>query len=185
MKLSLHSLLMALALCGPWPAAHADRDVWTDRLSASLGSGNHLDIYRIGMQKRWNHSWFKGGAWYLGGYWDTELAELEADRGQSDNVYGISLTPVLRYQRDARLSSGVTPFAEAGIGPHLFSETKLGNADLSTAFQLGSLLGLGLGFGDRGQYELTYRYMHISSAGLKDPSDNLDLHLVKLGYSFN
>jgi len=185
MKLSLHSLLMALVLCGLLPAAHADRDVWMDRLSASLGSSKHLDIYRIGMQKRWNHSWFKGGAWYLGGYWDTELAELEADRGQSDNVYAISLTPVLRYQRDARLSSGVTPFAEAGIGPHLFSETKLGNNDLSTAFQLGSLLGLGLGFGDRGQYELTYRYTHISNAGLKDPSDNLDLHLVKLGYSFN
>jgi lipid A 3-O-deacylase len=185
MKLSLHSLLLALTLWSMLPAAHADRDVWADGLSLTIGGGSHLDVYRIGMQKRWNHSWFKGGAWYLGGYWDTELALMEADRGESDNVYGISLTPVLRYQRDARLSSGVTPFAEAGMGPHLLSETQLGTSNLATAFQVGSLLGLGLGFGDKGQYELTYRYSHVSNLGIKEPNDDLDLHLVKLGYSFN
>ena len=95
------------------------------------------------------------------------------------------MTPVLRLQRDANLSSGVTPYAEAGIGTHLFSNTKLGNRDFSTAFQFGSIVGVGVGFGERGQYELSYRFQHLSNADIKKPNDAHDLHLLRLGYNFD
>jgi len=42
-----------------------------------------------------------------------------------------------------------------------------------------------LGFGRHGQYELGYRYQHISNAGIKRPNDGLNLHMLRLGYSFN
>jgi len=188
MKFALHTLLLTLALALVQPSAHAGNDVWLDGLSITVGASEHpesTDIYRIGMQKKWRRSWFKGGAWYLGGYWDTELARMQADVGATKKVYAVSLTPVLRYQRDAHISSGVTPFAEAGLGLHLLSENELGNNNLSTTYQFGSLLGLGVGFGEKGQYELSYRFTHISNADIKEPNDSLDLHLVKLGYNFN
>ncbi len=169
-------------------AADAGERPWIDAVSVTMGEEDGSDgtsVLRAGIKKNWRHSWFTGGAWYLGGYWDTELAVMEADRGNTEEVFGLSITPVLRYQRDARLSSGVTPFAEAGLGVHLLSGTHIGNNDLSTAFQFASLVGVGLGFGERGQYELTYRFTHFSNADIKQPNDGIDLHLLKLGYNFN
>ena len=162
---------------------------WIDGFSLTYGKdedSNDVDLIRIGLQKRWDRTWFKGGAWYLGGYWDAELAYLESDTKHSDNsnLLDLSLTPVFRYQRDANLSSGVTPYAEAGIGPHLLSHTSLGFQQYSTAFQFGSLVGFGLGFGGNGQYEIAYRFQHLSNANIKKPNDGLNLHLLRLGYSF-
>jgi hypothetical protein len=87
-------------------------------------------------------------------------------------------------QRDATLSSGVSPFAEAGIGAHLLTATRLGERTFSTALQLGSVLGLGVGFGGNGQYELSYRYQRLSNIGIKQPNDGLDLHMLRIGYLF-
>jgi hypothetical protein len=78
----------------------------------------------------------------------------------------------------------VSPFAEAGIGAHLLSDTRIGNRDLGSAFQFGSLISLGVGFGERGQYELAYRFQHLGNTGIKQPNDGLKLHLLRLGYNF-
>jgi len=161
---------------------------WIDTITLSLGKdndSNDTDVFRIGFQNKWKHTWFDGGAWYLGGYWDTGLALMETDYGRDNELLDFSLTGVFRFQRDANLSSGLTPFAEAGIGPHLVSDTRLGKRDLTTAFQLGSIVGFGVGFGERGQYELSYRFQHISNGDIKKPNDTLDLHLLRLGYSFD
>ena len=188
MKTTPRVLILLLLLSCQTLHASAGGSYWLDGVSVTVGESDDSDgteVLRIGMQKRWHHSWFNGGAWYLGGYWDSELAFMQADRGSTDEAYGLSITPVFRYQRDARLSSGLTPFAEAGLGFHLFSETKFGDNDLSTLSQFGSLVGLGVAFGERGQYELTYRFTHISNGDIKKPNDGLDLHMLKLGYNFN
>jgi len=179
---------LMLILCQGLPAS-ADERHWVDAISIGLGEGvdnsRGIDVLQVGIQKRWRHSWFTGGAWYLGGYWDTELAVMDADAGDTKEVLGLSITPVLRYQRDANLSSGVTPFAEAGLGAHLLSDTHIGYNDLSSSFQFGSLIGVGVGFGERGQYELSYRYTHLGNGDIKKPNDGIDMHLLKLGYDFN
>jgi lipid A 3-O-deacylase len=181
-----HFLFSLLLLAGMLPAAHAANDAWVDGLTYTHGENSRqegIDVHRLGIEKRWRHSWFNQGAWFLGGYWDTELAVMQPDSGP--DVYAVGITPVFRYQRDSHLSSGVTPVAEAGIGAHLLSNTHIGKTDVSTAFQFGSLVGFGIGFGERGQYELSYRFTHISNADIKKPNDGLDLHLVRLGYNFN
>lgn len=183
-RILLITLLLLLqqfqASAGEWPRI--------DAVTAAFGASEDSDdskVYRIGFQKKWRHSWFDSGAWFLGGYWDTGLTRIKADTGHTDAVYDINLTPVFRYQRDAGLSSGLTPFAEAGFGVHLLTDTHIGSNNLSTAIQFGPLLGLGVGFGERGQYELTYQYTNMSNADLKKPNDGFDAHLLKLGYNFN
>ncbi|MBT8117252.1 MAG: acyloxyacyl hydrolase [Gammaproteobacteria bacterium] len=181
------NLLVPLLLLAQVPAMASSPPNWIDAVSFTLGkddNSNDTGVYRIGFQNKWERSWFEGGAWFLSGYWDTELGYLETDIGVYNELVDVSVTPVLRLQRDADLSSGVTPYAEAGFGPHLISETRLGRRILSTAFQFGSLIGLGVGFGERGQYELSYRFQHISNADIKTPNDGLELHLLRLGYNF-
>ena len=184
-----HLLPVTVFLIAQAMSVDASAKDWIDAVSFTYGQdedSNEVDVYRVGLQNRWERTWFKGGAWYLGGYWDAELAYMDSDLEYRDNneLLDISLTPVFRYQRDANLSSGVTPYAEAGIGPHLLSETRLGFQKYSTSFQFGSLLGVGLGFGDNGQYELAYRFQHISNANIKKPNNGMNLHLLRLGYSF-
>ena len=182
-------LAIPLLLLTFMTTAGANGNRWVDSVSMTLGTDEDsldADVYRLGLQNRWGRTWFNGGAWNVGGYWDAELAYIKADAeyGENDELYNISLTPVFRLQRDAALSSGVSPFAEAGIGAHLFSDTSLADDSYATAFQFGSLLGCGIGFGKHGQYELGYRFQHISNASIKTPSDELNLHMLRLGYSF-
>ena len=181
-------LFFPLLLCTAVSGANSNN--WIDAISVSFGQdedSNETDVYRIGLQNSWERTWFNGGAWYVGGYWDAELAYMDSDYSGAKNsdLFDISLTPVFRLQRDTALSSGVSPYAEAGIGPHLISDTRLGRQQYSTAFQFGSLIGAGLGFGDRGQYQLGYRFQHISNADIKTPNDGMNLHLLRLAYSFD
>jgi lipid A 3-O-deacylase len=189
MKPTYRVLAIPLLLLPFITTAGATGNNWVDAISLSLGTDEDsidADIYRLGLENRWARTWFNSGAWNVGGYWDAELAYIKADAesGENDALYDISLTPVFRLQRDTALSSGVSPFAEAGIGAHLLSDTSLADESYSTAFQFGSLLGCGLGFGKHGQYELAYRFQHISNASIKTPSDELNLHMLRLGYSF-
>jgi opacity protein-like surface antigen len=181
--------LLLLLLLTHTTATAASGSNWIDAISLTYGQdedSSKIDAFRVGLQNRWEHTWFNGGAWYLTGYWDAELAYLDSDLKNSENneLFDLSLTPVLRLQRDAQLSSGVTPYAEAGIGTHLITDTRLGQKKYSTAFQFGSLVGFGLGFGEHGQYELGYRFQHISNADIKTPNDGINLHLLRLGYLF-
>ena len=187
--MTLHRRLLLLLAVIFSTAAQAAGNNWIDAISLTYGEDmddNETRLYRLGLQNKWGRTWLNDGAWYVGGYWDVELAYMESDHenSENDNLFDLGLTPVFRMQRDASLSSGVSPFAEAGIGPHLISETRLGKQQYSTALQFGSLIGFGLGFGDKGQYEISYRFQHLSNADIKTPNQGMNLHLLRLGYSF-
>jgi len=187
--MTLHRRLLPILAVIFSTTAHAAGNNWIDAISLTYGEDmddNETTLYRLGLQNKWERTWLNDGAWYVGGYWDVELAYMESDheKSKNDNLFDLGLTPVFRMQRDASLSSGVSPYAEAGIGPHLISETRLGNQQYSTALQFGSLIGFGLGFGNRGQYEISYRFQHLSNADIKTPNQGMNLHLLRLGYAF-
>ena len=192
MKLQHHLISLLAVICTVicTGTSHAAGNNWIDAISLTYGedlNDNDTKLYRLGLQNKWERTWLNDGAWYVGGYWDAELAYMESDHknSENDNLFDLGLTPVFRMQRDATLSSGVSPYAEVGIGPHLISETRLGKQQYSTAFQFGSLIGFGLGFGDKGQYEISYRYQHLSNADIKTPNQGMNLHMLRIGYNFD
>lgn len=88
---------------------------------------------------------------------------------------------------------GVTPFArwrfaentgvELGVGAHVFSGTRLGEKDLSTAFQFGSSLGVF----HRVQgtpWVLGLRLTHYSNADIKRPNPGQDYVQFRASYVF-
>jgi lipid A 3-O-deacylase len=180
-------LIVPMLLLASLTLAHGAESRWVDSMTVSLGKDNDTNktnAIQFGLQNKWNRTWFNDGAWFVGGFWDASLAYLKSDINQDTSLFDLSLTPFLRLQRDAQLSSGVTPFSQIGLGGHLLSDTELGNRDLATRLQFGPQVGVGLGFGRKGNYELTYRYQYLTNGGIKQPNDGLKMHFLSLGYAF-
>jgi hypothetical protein len=185
MTTPIRILIISLLSAAWFGTVSAADNRWVDSVSLSVGRENVIDadMYRFGVQNRWNRTLFNGGAWFVGGYWDLSLAYLQSDKDNSD-LFALGVEPVLRLQRDADLSSGLSPFSEIGIGASLLSETQLHDRKLDTIFQISTHLGLGLGFGSKGRYEVAYRFQHLSNADISDNNDGVDFHLIKFAYNF-
>lgn len=180
-------LLLPVLLLAPFTPGAAAEKHWIDSISVTVGKDNNTNKTQsigFGVQNKWNRTWFNEGAWFVGGFWDASLTYLKSDINHDSSLTDFSITPFLRLQRDAQLSSGVTPFSQIGIGGHLINDTEIGNRDLATHFQFGPQIGVGLGFGKNGNYELTYQFQHLTNWGIKQPNDGLKMHLLSFGYAF-
>jgi lipid A 3-O-deacylase len=187
MTMFVRLLIVPMLLLAYLTLAHGAESRWVDSITVSLGKDNDTNktnAIQLGLQNKWNRTWFNDGAWFVGGFWDVSLGYLKSDINQDTSLTDLSLTPFLRLQRDAQLSSGVTPFSQIGLGGHLLSDTELGNRDLATRLQFGPQVGVGLGFGQKGNYELTYRYQYLTNGGIKQPNDGLKMHFLSFGYAF-
>jgi hypothetical protein len=75
-------LLVITVLLSPLTAWCANADNWIDSITVGYGkesNTNDADIFQLSLQHKWNRTWFNGGAWYVGGYWDTGLSYLNAN----------------------------------------------------------------------------------------------------------
>lgn len=144
------------------------------------------DVNRYGVAVKWDWGarWFKTGDWYLGGYWETNITYWDGDDGNTgnDSLVDFSVTPVFRYQREP--GTGFAPFAELGVGAHVYTEDGIGDRDFDVPFAFGSHFGVGARFGSRQEFELLYRFQHQSNAGLGDDNPGINFHAVHLGYRF-
>lgn len=91
----------------------------------------------------------------------------------ADKVWQISAIPMFRWLTASPL------YLEMGIGPTIFSRTRFAGESISTAFQFGDHLGLGLLIGQNTRIRL--RYSHFSNASIKKPNPGLDI--VQFTYS--
>ena len=181
------SLVVSMLLLAQGSLALGADNRWIDSISLTLGKDNDTNKTNsigIGVQNKWNRTWFNDGAWFVGGFWDLSLTYLKSDINEDSSLTDLSITPFLRLQRDAQLSSGVTPYSQIGLGGHFINDTEIGNRDLATRFQFGPQVGVGIGFGAKGNYELTYQYQYLTNAGIKQPNDGLKMHLLSFGYTF-
>ena len=157
-----------------------------DGVAIEAGHGDATSNYRISVQSYWNKRWFTQGKWFLSGYWEFDVGRWISRPGFTDNssLTEIGITPVFRFQSKERYWDSVWPYVEAGIGAHLLSHTQLGNRRFSTAFQFGDHVGFGVLFGRHGQFDLGYRFQHLSNADIKEPNNGINFNLVRFGYRF-
>jgi lipid A 3-O-deacylase len=153
-------------------------------ISVEAGRGESVDIWGLGVK------WTDLHTWHLGGHVDLGISLL----GRVDHWHGtemnavvtdlwdVSATPVLRLQPTER--SGVTPFLDVGIGVSLLSQTRIDSRVLSTHFQFNELIGPGVRFGERGQYELSLRVQHTSNDDIKEPNNGLTFRTIVFQYAF-
>jgi hypothetical protein len=149
-------------------------------------SGNvNVNMYRVGVQWDWNKKWVEMGNWHLGGYWESDAGywSNNSHARTHANILDIGFTPVFRFQQTTR--SSLSPYLELGVGLHFLSATSLNDQrQFGSSFQFGDHVGVGFRFGDKGKYDLGYRYQHFSNAGLKDPNQGVNYNELRLQYHF-
>lgn len=151
-----------------------------DGIAVGVGRGPAADVAHVALQWHWHRHWAAGRHWRFSGYWDAALGRWRSRSARAGSeIADLGLTPVIRLEHaDAR---GL--YFEGGIGAHLLSRTRL-SADkrLSTAFQFGEHVAIGLRFGPQGRYDLQARLQHVSNADIKEPNPGFNFAELRLTY---
>ena len=182
-KFAAAGTALAFLLVATAPATAADIAGLT---IAGADGRRDTETFRLGIRSYWDRFWFTEGDWQLGAYWEAQLGYWDSDKSGAghDDLAEISLTPVFRLEPKSARAGGFSPYVEGGIGLHLLSNTSIGNRQLSTMLQFGSLVGAGFRFGDAGRYQLGYRFQHISNASIKSPNDGMNLNEIRFAVDF-
>jgi len=176
-------ILLVTSLAGAPTARAVDGIALEYGRSDSYGAS--VDIVRVGVQWNWATRWALGANWHIGGYWDLAFGYWANDSAGRTNssILDLGFTPVFRLQQSTL--GAVSPYLEAAIGFHLLSESSVTTQrKLGTRFQFGDHLGVGVRFGERNEFDLGYRYQHLSNAGIKQPNQGINFHQLRLQYHF-
>ena len=119
-------------------------------------------------------------------FWEASLGSWRGFKPDANNqtVTDIGITPVFHLEQ--KEGSGITPYLEAGVlGIHLISPTSIySGRNFSTALQFGHILGFGVSLGERRQFDLGYRFQHLSNGNIKRPNNGVDFNQIHLAYRF-
>jgi Lipid A 3-O-deacylase (PagL) len=112
---------------------------------------------------------------------DRHVARGQARPGQSA-LADVGITPVFRL---ARGYPDAVYFKGGFLGVHLFSNVFMYEGKIfGSTFRFGLFLGGGVDFGDRHQYTRSYRFQHMSNAGMVEPNQGVNLSELHVGYFF-
>lgn len=157
-----------------------------DGVSVEYGTGSDgTDLARIGLLSDWNKSWFNDGDWHVTGFWEGSLGQWSghSSKGNNQTITDVGLTPVFRFEQ--KNLSGMAPYVEGAIGFHLISPTFINaGRKFATSFQFGDHVGFGMRFGERHQYDVGYRYQHLSNGSIKQPNQGINFNEIHLDYRF-
>jgi lipid A 3-O-deacylase len=90
-------------------------------------------------------------------------------------IWHVGLTPLVRYW--------LTPNTaiEYGLGANVFSDTAVGDKEISTTFQFGNSIGVLHRYAGT-PWSTGLRFTHYSNAGIDTPNPGLDYLHLRIGY---
>ncbi len=134
------------------------------------------DFYQAEAFANWNlpWGWDLGKEWHLQSRADFSLGWL-GDNGHDAAIGTSGLSLVLGRQR-------LPVLLEGGVSPTLLSQHEFGDKNFGTDFQFTSHVGLNWDFARH--WRLSYRFQHMSNAGLASPNPGLNMHLFGVSYLF-
>lgn len=146
-----------------------------------LGEGDEsTKMLRGALRWNWTKQWDIGANWTVGGFWEVGLGYWNGGGREAKDLMDIGVTPVFRFS-----PRGSNFFLEAAIGAHLLSETRINRKrEFGSSFNFGDHIGFGGIFGDRKNYEVGYRFQHLSNGSIAQPNDGINFHQVRLGFNY-
>jgi lipid A 3-O-deacylase len=152
-----------------------------DGISLGIGkSRDSINIYHLGFQKQFGHSWLKSEVGSLSGYHELSLNYWEHS---DESIQQVAYSPVFAYESTA-FGSGIFPYLEGGIGVSYISEKMIKGRNMSSHFQFEDRIGMGVRVGEDRKHDLNFGYLHYSNAGIKQPNDGIDIFILSYTYSF-
>jgi lipid A 3-O-deacylase len=122
------------------------------------------------------------------GNWDLSAAYWSTNgdtRNRHKKLGSFAVAPVLRIGVDPHLDWIVAPFMDFSVGLALHTNTHLGNHNLGSFFAFQDKLGIGLAFGKKQAFSLSYHYLHYSNARIFPPNDGINVkYLFEMSYRF-
>lgn len=110
---------------------------------------------------------------------EVSLGHAQPPAGQPGGaLWHIGVAPVARWH------VGPSTDFELGVGANLFSATRLGLREFSTAFQFGDFIGIEQRL-NGSPWRAGLRLSHYSNADIKRPNRGQDYIEVRLGYAFD
>jgi|SRR5690625_621804 len=175
MRIKIIPLLVSAVFCSA-PISATAQAVAGPGLGLQLGY--HADYRRASIvyetpslwQHQFNNEWGKIDLHVAFGlsYWHSK-------RYDASSMGQFGAIPMVRWWPNERF------FLEVGSGPTVFSRSKFAGHRLSTHFQFGSRIGVGIAT-KHGQVGI--RYAHFSNANIRKPNPGLDLLEVMAIYRF-
>jgi lipid A 3-O-deacylase len=173
----LRHILAALVLaCSLAPSARADGGTW---IAAALGSGENIDVLRIGGGFRpCSCDWLASiGATPFAGV-HVEYWNARGDRHPNDNSWNVGAVFGPRWSLAPQ--SVLQPFIELGLGGLAVTETRIGTRNLSTALLFDERLAAGIALDPAARYQLAVYAEHRSNGRIKTPNDGLTTYGLEL-----
>ena len=160
--------------------------VWAvDAVSVEVGKGFYTDVVRVGAVWDSDRHWSVGSATQLLAYWEATAGVWRghSQAGENQIITDLGITPVFRLQQQEL--SGFASYLEGAIGFHLISPTFIySNRKFGSAFQFGDLVGVGIRYGEHRQFDLGYRFLHVSNGNIKQPNPGINFSQVHFIYHF-
>lgn len=166
--------LAAMLALGATPLA-AQELYQSSSIGLRLGVGEHYQRAEVAWESPsfWTYRFDGGSRLDLVG--ELGVAYWRANGSRTpDSVWQLSAIPLLRWTWADRY------YVEGGIGATVFSHASFADKNMSTAFQFGDHIGVGMHVSDNSR--LSLRFSHFSNAGIKRP--NPGLNILQLNYSY-
>lgn len=154
-------------------------------IAAEFGYGQDVRVQSLDLDFDWCRTCRLAAPEHTSLAWEFAAEAMQGHRPHeaNNNLFALGAMPLLRYGWPARNG---TLFVEDGIGVRLLSRTRLYNErELSTAFQFGELLGVGLRFCHRNACEAGLRVQHMSNANIKTPNDGVTFPAIRFALHWN
>ncbi len=178
MKKTLFALIFSvLGATGSVGSAQASPSV-----ALTLGSGTDADLTQLSLITHrgfWSHQFANG--WSASAHLEFGIAEVNGKlSGANKGIVVLGVTPVLRFE--PKKSPG---FFEFGIGANYFDQKRIhSNKSVGTNFEFGDLIGLGVKLGEKDQFEIGYRLIHYSNAGISASNPGINFHQIRFQAGF-
>jgi len=152
------------------------------QLAVSAGSGTDGDIAQVSLITNagfWTYQ--TSGGLKLQAHLESTVSRIDGTgSGGSKGITVFGVTPTLT------LTAPNSPgYFELGVGAHYFDQKEINSRkSVGTHFEFGDFLGVGLRLGPKQQFEVGYRVIHFSNAGMSSNNPGLDFHQLRLGVTF-
>ena len=150
----------------------------------TAGGGNNVGVYEVGVSFEPWRTWPVDPDWSLSLRPTAGVALWHASEGVSNrSLVDFRAYPVLRLESST--VAGIVPYVEGSVGLNMLTHTRIDERQLSTAFQFGEFVGVGIAFGDKREFDVGVRYQHVSNADIKKPNDGLTFGSLVFQYRFD
>ena len=150
-------------------------------VAVQAGSGSDGDIASVALMTNkdfWTHSFASG--WSARAHIESSLTRISGKGVSGKDLWVVGVTPIVRLE--PKSSPG---FLEVGVGANYFDQKQLNETkSVGTHFEFGDIFGGGFKFGAKQEYELGYRFIHYSNAGMSSNNPGIDFHLLRFKSSF-